>query len=104
MAKWRRMVILEKIFHIEITDFISNPTKEWKWFNHSPGVEYLPLPMVHTCDLEQSLVVQVPFFGNTMKSWICEIFTYHEFSVPYIFRCEKIFGFGMTVYSTFLYE
>ena len=39
---------LEKTFYNEITDFISNSTKEWKWFNHSAGVEYLPLPMVHT--------------------------------------------------------
>ena len=40
---------LGKIIHDEITAFISNSTKEWKQFNHSPGVEYLPLPMVHTC-------------------------------------------------------
>ena len=29
---------LKKIFHDEVTDFISDPTNQWKWFNHSPGV------------------------------------------------------------------
>ena len=84
---------LKKIFHGEIKDVISNPTEEWKWFNHSPGAEYLPLPMVCTCDLEQSFNLQVPFFGSIMKSWICDIFPYNEFSVPYIFRCEYILNF-----------
>ena len=49
---------------------------------HSPSAEYLPLPMVHTCDLEKSFDVQVPFFGSIMKSWIQDLFPYHEFSVP----------------------
>ena len=75
---------IEKILHDEITDFISNPSMEWKWFNHSPSAEYLPLPMVHTCDLELSFNVQVPFFGIITKSWIQDILPYHEFSVPYI--------------------
>ena len=79
---------LKKIFHDVITDFISNSTKEWKRFNHSPGVEYLLLSMICTCDLDQSFDIQVPFFGNIMKSWIHDIFPNHQFSVPYVFRCE----------------
>ena len=49
---------------MKISDFISNPTKEWKQFNHSPGSEYLPLPMVCTCDLEQSFNPQVLFLAE----------------------------------------
>ena len=77
---------LKKSFYDEITDFINNSIKEWKMFNHSPHLENLPLPMVHTCDLEQSFDIQVPFFGNIMKSWIHD--NYHEIHAPYIFRCE----------------
>ena len=39
---------LVKNLHDEISDLISNSTKEWKCFNHSPSAEYLPLPMVCT--------------------------------------------------------
>ena len=53
----------EKIFDDEITDFISNSTKESKWFNHCPGVEYLSLSKVHTCDLDQSFNLQVRFLA-----------------------------------------
>ena len=77
---------LVKNLHDEISDLISYSTKEWKWFNHSSSAEHLPLPVVCTCDLEQSLNVQVPIFGSIIKSWICDIFPYHEFSVVYIFR------------------
>ena len=59
---------------MHITDFISNSTKEWKQFNHSPGAEYSLFPMVCTCDLEQSFDIQVPFFGNLMISWICDMY------------------------------
>ena len=95
---------LEKSLHDEITDFIRNSTKELKLFNHSPNAEYLPLPMVNTCDLEQSFDVQVPFFSSITKSSICGIYPYHEFSVPYIFRCKYVVVMLATVCSTFSYE
>ena len=44
---------LKEILHDEITDFISNPPRNGNslFSIYSPGLEYLPLPMVHTCDL-----------------------------------------------------
>ena len=75
--------------------------KEWKQFNHFPGLEYLSLPMAHTCDLEQSFNLQVPFFGRKMNSWIHDIVPYHEFSVTYIFRCKYIVDISTKVCSSF---
>ena len=64
---------LERVLHDETTNFISNTKKEWRMFNHSPSAEYLPLPMIHTCDLEHSFNLQVPSFGTMLKSWIQDI-------------------------------
>ena len=78
---------LQSVLHDEITNFTNN-TKKWKMLNHSESAEYLPLPMVHTHNLEHSFNLQVPIFGSILKSWIQDIFSYDEFSVPYIFRCK----------------